>query len=167
MTPVDIAIVAVIALSALVSLVRGAVREVISLAAWVVSFAIALMYADTVARHFAGLVHVPWLRYVLSFVLLLVTAVLLASLAGRLLAMAVKSSGLGWTDRLLGMVFGLARGLIVVAVLTVLIGAMPVQQAGWWKQSRLLPYFNGATQKLMAEVPRDDIARAVRRPGAK
>lgn len=163
MTPVDIAIVALIALSALLSLMRGAVREVISLAAWVAAFAVALMYADALARHFAGYIHVPWLRYVLSFLLLLIGAVLLASLAGKLLATAVKSSGLGWTDRLLGVVFGVVRGLIVIAVLTVLVGTMPVRQEAWWKQSRLLPYFSGATQKLMAEVPRADIPGAVRR----
>lgn len=167
MTAIDIVFAVLIAVSALISLVRGAVREVISLAAWVGAFWVAAAYSNALARWFAGFVHVPWLAYVMSFVLLLAATVLVVSLAGRLLSMALKTSGLGWTDRLLGMVFGLARGLVVAAMLTIMITAMPVQQEAWFKQSRLLPYFNGATQKLLAKIPRAEIKQAMGRLDAR
>lgn len=161
MTWLDYALLVLVVLSTLISLVRGIVKEVLSLAAWVVAFGVAVYYANRLAAVFAAYVHVGWLRYVASFLLILVATLLLASMFSRFIAMVVKTSGLSATDRLLGMAFGLARGLVVAGMLTVLISAMPVEDESWWKESRLLPYFRGATQWLGDYVPKVEIKDAI------
>ncbi len=153
--------IAVLAASTLVSLVRGIVKEVLSLAAWVVAFGVAWYYANGVAKMFSAYLHVAWLRYVASFLIILLATLLLASMFSRFLSMVVKTSGMGLGDRLWGMVFGLARGVLVVSLLTVVISAMPVRDEPWWKESVLLPYFLGATHWLMKRVPQAEIQDAV------
>lgn len=161
MTWLDITIVVLLAVSTVVSLVRGMTREVLSLAAWIVAFGMAIFYANRVSGLFSGFVHVPWLRYVGSFLLVLVAALLLASMLSRFIGMAIKTSGMGMGDRLLGMVFGFVRGIVVVALLTVLMSTMPVADEAWWKESKLMPYFRGGTQWLMKYVPRAEINHVV------
>lgn len=167
MTWLDYAVIAVLVVSTLVSLMRGIVKEVLSLAAWAVAFGVAWYYANGVATLFAGYVQVAWLRYVVSFLIILLATLLLASMFSRFIGMVVKTSGMGVSDRLWGMVFGLARGVVVVSLLTVVISAMPVRDEPWWKESVLLPYFLGATQWLMDRVPQADIENAVERLGGR
>jgi membrane protein required for colicin V production len=160
-TWLDFTFIAVVALSTLISLVRGIVKEVLSLAAWVVAFGVAWYYANGIANVFAAYLHVAWLRYVLSFLSILLVTLLLTSMLSRFIGMAIKSSGMGMSDRLMGMVFGFARGIVVVALLTVMISAMPVREEPWWKESMLMPYFLGATQWLMNRVPQAEIHKAI------
>lgn len=167
MTWLDYTMIAVLAVSTLVSLVRGIAKEMLSLAAWAVSFGVAWYYANGVAKLFSAYLHVAWLRYVASFLIILVATLLLASMISRFIGMVVKTSGMELGDRLWGMVFGLARGVVVVSLLTVVISAMPVRDEPWWKESLLLPYFLGATQWLMKRVPHADIQDAVESLGGR
>lgn len=157
MTWIDYAMIAVLAVSTLVSLMRGIVKEVLSLAAWAVAFGVAWYYSNGVAKMFSAYLHVAWLRYVASFLIILLATLLLASMFSRLIGMVIKTSGMGLSDRLWGTVFGFARGIVVVALLTVVISAMPVRDEPWWKESLMLPYFLGATQWLMKRVPQAEI----------
>jgi len=156
-TWIDYAMIAVLAVSTLVSLMRGIVKEVLSLAAWAVAFGVAWYYSNGVAKMFSAYLHVAWLRYVASFLIILLATLLLASMFSRLIGMVIKTSGMGLSDRLWGTVFGFARGIVVVALLTVVISAMPVRDEPWWKESLMLPYFLGATQWLMKRVPQAEI----------
>lgn len=164
MTWVDFAIVALVLLSTLISLVRGIVKEVLSLAAWAAAFGAAVYYANRLAAMFAGYVDSGWLRYVAGFVLILVAALLAATALTRLIGTVVKTSGLRPADRLLGMVFGFARGLVLAAMLTVVMSAMPVADEPWWTGSTLLPWFRGATQWLTDHAPTADLRDVVQSP---
>lgn len=164
-TWIDFAIIALVLLSTLISLVRGIVKEVLSLASWAVAFGVAVYYANRLAAMFAGFIHVGWLRYVVGFLLILVATLLLASLLSRLIGVVVKTSGLGVTDRLLGMAFGFARGLVIVGMLTVMMSVMPVTDEAWWKGSALLPWFRGATQWLTDHAPKADMKDLIGRLG--
>lgn len=162
MTGLDIAILILLGLSTLISVVRGIVREVLSLMSWVLAFGIALIYAEDVSALFDGFVSVVWLRYMLGFLSIFVVTLLAASLISRFAAMLIKTTGLKKTDRMLGMVFGFARGIVIVAVLVILGTATPVQEENWWQNSRLLPYINSATHWAMDFVPRADISHVVK-----
>lgn len=161
MTWIDFAIVALVLLSTLISLVRGIVKEVLSLTAWVAAFGAAVYYANRLAAMFAGYIHAGWLRYVVGFVLILVAALLVATALTRLIGVVMKTSGLRPADRLLGMVFGFARGLVLAGMLTVVMSVMPVADEPWWKGSMLLPWFRDATQWLTDHAPKADLKDVV------
>ncbi len=112
----DWVIVALIAVSALLSLKRGFVKEALSLVTWVMAFIIARLFADQLSTLLTSYIDTPSARVVAAFVLLFVVVLFTGALMNNLIGMLIKATGLSSTDRLLGMVFGVARGCILVVV---------------------------------------------------
>lgn len=138
----DWAIVAVLAVSTLIGVWRGFVREALSLAVWVVAFIVAMLFYSALGPWFGRWVDTLSLQLLLAWVTLFVGTLLLGGLVNFLLVTIVHATGLGGTDRLLGMLFGFARGLLVVlALLIVLPGILPVTRDDWWLESALIPHF--------------------------
>jgi membrane protein required for colicin V production len=140
---VDLVILVVVTLSILLSLWRGFAREAISLAGWVLAFVVANLFVDQLASALAGLVSNVTGRYVLAYVVLFVATLMLAGIAGILAAKLMKATGLSVLDRVLGTVFGFARGVILILVLVfVLRQLIPPQDLQWLEASRLMPHLD-------------------------
>ncbi len=144
MSGADWVILAVIAGSALISLVRGFVREALSLVAWVVAFAVAMVFHAQLASQLTGAIETPSLRAIAAWLALFLVTLLVMGLINFLLSQMVRASGLSGTDRFLGSLFGVARGFVVVLALLIVIPQfLPVRQDPWWQQSILIPVFLG------------------------
>lgn len=143
LTIADWVILAIIASSALISLVRGFVKEALSLANWAVAFFVAVAFHGQMYEFLQDWISKPYLRDILAYVLLFVTTLVIGSLLINLLAMLVEHTGLSGTDRMLGMVFGAARGLIVVMALLILLPSLftDIDRDLWWQESSLIPHF--------------------------
>jgi membrane protein required for colicin V production len=152
---VDIAIPAIIVVSALFSLVRGFVREALALAGWIAAVWVALRYARPLAGEFLTWIDLPSARLVIAFTFLFVVTLVLAAMVIRLAAALVEKSGLTGTDRLIGLVFGLARGVLVVAALVLLAGMTTMPQANWWEQSQFIGVFEQLAIWLQQHVAPD------------
>jgi membrane protein required for colicin V production len=138
----DWTIVAIISFSCLVSIARGFVKEAISLVIWGFAFVVAVTFQERLAVLFESSVNSVSIRYLLSFVVLFVATLVVGALVKYLLGQLVKMTGLSSTDRLFGMAFGLARGVIIVMAILILAPlAVPVDQDIWWQQSLLIPQF--------------------------
>ncbi|KRT55795.1 CvpA family protein [endosymbiont of Ridgeia piscesae] len=155
---IDILILIVVAISAIISLVRGFVSEALSLATWVVGFWVAWLFFRPLAVQLEPWIDVPSLRLGASFGLLLIVTLLLGAILNRFLALLVDSTGLTGTDRMIGMLFGIARGVLMVAILVLLAGLTPLPGDGWWHESSLIPYFEEMALWMKQNLP-DDIAR--------
>ena len=142
MNGADWIIVAVLAISGLVSLFRGFVKEAISLVVWVAAFGIAIAFSPQLSALLASSVEAESLRLILSFILLFSGTLIVGGLINHLLASLLKATGLSGTDRLLGVVFGFFRGAIVVlACLIIFTPLLKLDQQAWWHQSVLIPRF--------------------------
>ncbi len=138
----DWTIIAIVGISALISLWRGFIREALSLAIWVVAFIVSVTFADSLAYVLSDSISAPSMRRLAAMVLLFVGTLIVGGLLNFIIGQLVRVSGLSGTDRVLGMVFGIARGVIVVvAILIVLPPMLHVDQDEWWKSSRLIPHF--------------------------
>ncbi len=137
----DMVVLTVIGISALLSLHRGFLREALSLVAWVVSGWVAFKFAGALAVQLTGVISVPSVRTGLAFLAILVVALIGFSVLNVLLGKLIESTGLSATDRLLGMVFGLGRGIAIITVLVMLAGLTPVPRDPWWRASILLGHF--------------------------
>ncbi|MCQ4346712.1 CvpA family protein [Pseudomonas stutzeri] len=138
---VDWSIIALIAVSGLLSLTRGFVREALSLLVWVAASGVAWLYGGALAGHLAPYIELPSVRVIAACAILFVVTLMVGALITHLLGALVQVTGLTGTDRLLGMVFGLARGALLVVIVVGLLSLAPVQQDPWWRQSALLPEF--------------------------
>ncbi len=140
-TWVDWAIIAVIAISSLISLKRGFVKEALSLVTWIIAGVVAWMFGGALSQHLVDFIETPSARIIAGCAILFIATLLVGALLNFLIAELVRVTGLSGTDRVLGMVFGAARGALLVVLLVGLLSLAPVQQDSWWQQSSLVPHF--------------------------
>jgi len=141
----DWVILGVIGLSVLVSLLRGFVREALSLAVWILAFWAAFSFAEPGAGWLERFVELPSARLTLAFALIFLVALAVGGIVTFLVGQLVDKTGLTGTDRMVGMVFGAVRGLALVTVMVMLAGLTPFPRDPWWQSSRLLPFFERAS----------------------
>lgn len=152
MNAADWVILAVIGLSTLLSLLRGFTREAVSLAAWVAALLGARVLAPSLSVLLDGTVRNQELRELLAFTGLFAGILVIGMIIGWLLAESVRNSPLSVGDRLLGMAFGFARGILVVTV-TVAIAGRWLAGESFWDGSRIIPHivlFEGWTRDFAA-----------------
>ena len=128
-------------ISIALSLWRGFVREAVSLAGWLAAFFVANMFAPKMELVLTQWIANETARYVAAFGILFVATLLLANVLGALGTQLVRVTGLSLLDRLLGTVFGFARGGIIVLVVVYLLRQLaPPQNLAWLEQSQLMPH---------------------------
>lgn len=139
LTWLDWLFVALLTVTALSGLMRGMIREVLGLAAWLVAIVAARLLAPDVAGRLTGLVDSPDGRLVIAFVLIIATVIIIFMLITRMLQAVLGWAGLGIIDRLGGAAFGLLKGGAILVVVTLLIGLTPLEPMQAWQQSVLRP----------------------------
>lgn len=137
----DLVFIGIIAVSVVISLVRGFVREVISIVVWAAAFWISIRFARILATYLEGLVASPTIRLVAAFAGLFIATLLLGAIINYLAGQLVGRTGLSGTDRALGVVFGGLRGGLIVGLLVLMAGLTSIPQETWWRQSRLAAWF--------------------------
>ena len=158
----DLAVLAIIGVSAVLSLFRGFVREAIALAGWIAGLWFAFNFLHVAAEWFVRWVESPEIRLVLGFVVLLAAVLVVAGVVARLAGGLVDVTGLGGTDRVLGMIFGAGRGAVVVAVLVLLAGFTDLAGERWWRESVLLPRFEALAGEVARILPGEIAPRSLR-----
>jgi membrane protein required for colicin V production len=148
----DYAVLAIIAISTLVGALRGFVKEVFSLLVWAAAFGVAYYFGGDAAAMMEDAVSLPSARTAMGFTGLFVAVLLIGGLLNYLLGRLIESTGLSGTDRLLGGVFGAARGLALVVATLLVAGFTPIPADPWWQESqtiqRLMPLVDWAASWL-------------------
>lgn len=138
----DYIIIAIIIISMIISLFRGFVRESIALAGWILAIWVGMFFMHPFAIFINPYLNLPpSILSLVSFAVLFIITLILSALVGNLASSLVDKSGLSGTDRSIGMLFGIARGILIVGVLILLAGFTLVPQDPWWKESTLIPHF--------------------------
>lgn len=142
MNEIDWIIAGVLGFSGLVSLLRGFVKEALSLILWVVALVLAISLSPRLSYLLSDWLAHETLRMIAAFLLLFVGTLIVGGLVNQLIASLVSKAGLGPLDRLLGMGFGILRGaIIVLACLIVVPPIIAVEEQPWWGESVLIPQF--------------------------
>jgi membrane protein required for colicin V production len=153
MTILDIIVLVVIGISILLGVIKGLVREVLSLAAWVMAFLAANLAAPEAAQMLPQGMASEEIRllagFAVVFVLVLIGLSVLAVMASKL----IKIAGLGMADRMLGGVFGLARGALVVTILVLLAGLTALPRQPVWRSAYLGPTLEAAAGYVKTWLP--------------
>jgi membrane protein required for colicin V production len=149
----DLAIVGAVALSAVIGLVRGFVAEAMSLVAWAAAIGLSLAFGSELARLFEGAIELPSVRLLLGHALVFIAALAVGAIVTWLLRELVHGSGLSGSDRFLGALFGVGRGVIAVALVVTLLGLTALPRDPWWRESRAIPAFQTLTESLLPLLP--------------
>jgi membrane protein required for colicin V production len=149
----DYAVLGVLALSTVWGVWRGLVREVISLAGWVLAFVAANLLAEPLAQALPQSISNPDLRVIVAFVAIFVVTLTLVTLAAVLLSKALKATGLAGLDRTLGGLFGVARGLLIAIAFALVAGLTSFPQHPIWKESWSGPVLGRTALQLKPWLP--------------
>ncbi len=153
----DYVITVVICLSILISVFRGLIREALSLMSWVAAITVAVMFYQPVAAHFTSVIHSESARHIVTFGILFLLTLFIGMLISRAISKLVHSTGLGGTDRVLGTVFGFARGVLIVGLLLVVASVnTTVTNEEWWTKSTFIPHFKPVVTWLKTYLPKRD-----------
>ena len=141
MQVVDWIILAAILISALISIRRGFVKEMLSLASWIAAFFIARVFSGHLETLLVDLIQTPSARYGAAFAILFAATLIIGAMINHLVGEMVKATGLSGTDRMFGVVFGVARGLVLITAATYVLQMLGFNRDPWWNQSALVPQF--------------------------
>ncbi len=155
---VDFTFIAIVIVSLLFGVIRGLIREVLSLVTWVLAFVIALRYGPDVAVWLKPSVTGETLRGIIGYVLCFFGVLLVGALVTLVASLVIRRSPLSAVDRTLGAGFGLLRGALIVVGLVMTVGASAMKGEVWWRQSQLVPTLKPAADQLQALIPEQWLA---------
>ena len=142
MNSIDWSIIGLMSISTIISAIRGAAKESLSLLVWLLSALIASMFHDQVEVLLINIIEDQPLRALIAWVSIFLLCLFLGATFNYFFGKFVEASGLTGTDRLLGIIFGIVRALIITMVfLTVIPKIFPAAHTEWWIESTLIPYF--------------------------
>ena len=137
MTIFDSVVLIIVVVSVLLSIVRGIVRESLSLAGWVIAYMAAKIFAKDFVSVLPLSITDESLRMIISFVAIFLATLIVMSMVTMLASALIRTVGLGSADRVLGALFGFARGLLVVLLLVLSAGLTSLPQEPFWRQALL------------------------------
>ena len=155
MIGVDYAILGILLISSFISLVRGFVKEALSLAGWILAFWISLSFAVPLSKLLASSMDDPTLRLIIAFVVLFILTLIVSAVINFFASRLVQRTGLTGTDRFLGVIFGFLRGALLVSVLVLLAGLTSLPKESWWDDSFLLFRFQAIAMWIRELLPAD------------
>jgi len=136
----DYIIIATVAISAIMGLMRGLLRELVAMATWVLAVILAWHFSYLLEPHLGGLMSNDQARPWAARTLIFLGVLLLGSAVGAILGHFVRLSILSSLDRFLGLVFGLVRGAVVVGVAVIVCQVLRLEDEAWWRHSVLMPW---------------------------
>ena len=161
MTGFDYVVIGIVGVSLLFGLWRGVVGEVIALVAWGVAIFAAIEFGASVGQAvFTGLAD-PALRTLAGCVVIFVGILISMAVLNMVVRSMVKALGLSVSDRLLGMVFGLVRGVLVCMVLVGLGGMTSAPMQPWWRNAMLAAPLETVVMAAKPWLP-GDLAKRIR-----
>ncbi len=153
MALLDIAIVALILISVLVGLLRGFTKELMSIAAWVISIYLAFNFYLPVAEYLSKYINNEFVANVAGGALIFVVSLFILSLVGYLISKAVSATGIKGTDRVLGAVLGVVRGILIIGFFVVIASIFNVENREFWKESKFIGHFKPVADTINSVLP--------------
>lgn len=149
----DYLMISIVALSAMIGMVRGLLREMFAIFTWVAALWMASHFHTLVSPQLESLITLASIRQIVAFSIIFLLVLLAGSILAFILVRLVQSTGLTGSDRLAGLVFGMVRGVLLVAVVLLLVAQTPLMHDPWWKQSVCIPYFAPLIHWLKSMLP--------------
>ncbi len=136
----DYVIIALLVFSSVAGLLRGLLREVISLVTWLAAVILAWQYSPLLEPYMGGALSGEGVRPWAARAIIFITVLLIGAAIGAIVSRFTRLSIFAGTDRLLGFVFGMARGVVVLGLLAILCHAVRLDEEPWYGDSTLVPY---------------------------
>lgn len=148
MIAVDYIIIGILILSAIMGLIRGLLREAVSVITWFLAIVLAWSFGSSIEPYLGGVLIGSPMRIWAARSIIFVLVLLLGSAIGVILGHFIRVSMFAGMDKFLGFIFGLIRGVVVIGAFTIAIQALNMDTDAKWKNSKLMPYAIGVADAL-------------------
>jgi membrane protein required for colicin V production len=152
-TGFDFVLLAILAISAILGLVRGLLKEVLSLVAYASAFIVAIWWGPTASDWISAWVSQSFLRMALSYFGVFIVVLLSIGLVNMTLSILISKTGLTPADHGLGALFGLVRGVLLILLLVTVAGFTALPNETWWKQAMFSKQVVGVVQQIKQRLP--------------
>lgn len=146
---IDYAIIAICVASAAFGFWRGFVKEAIAIVTWLVAIVLAWQAAWMVEGRLGEWTAAPELRIWAARAIIFIAVLIVGGLLAWLMRALIRSSGLSSTDRSLGSVFGLARGVLIAGLVAIMIDLADLEAESWWEGARLRPFCEQVAEGIL------------------
>ena len=155
---VDYAIIGLIGIYILLGMVRGGRKEILCLISWLVAMAVAWNFAADLSNLLpASIPYIPIkqipIKLAAAFVIMLVITRLFTSFIFFLISQRSKTNKLSFLNQLSGMLVGIFRGVVIVAIAILMGGLTTLPKDSWWRESQLIPPFEFSVIWLKDHIP--------------
>lgn len=150
----DFLILGILLLSMLIGVVRGFVKEFISLLVWTIAVIVALLYTEPLSEYMT-FTNLGSIRSICAFLLIFVGIIFLGALLNFLVGVVVRKTPFVIPDRVLGFFFGLVRGVALVTICVLLATLTPLTQAKSWRDSYMINKFQVLSIWLRDRLPQE------------
>ncbi|MEC8414355.1 MAG: CvpA family protein [Pseudomonadota bacterium] len=159
----DYIVIAVLSLSGIIALIRGLTREVLSIIGWIAAFYSALFALPLLRDIVRGFISPDWIADGIILVVVFVIILIGFSLVSKAFTDKLKKSPIGMLDRLLGLVFGFSRGVVIIsfAYLILLLLLPPDDHPEWVREAKSTPVLKSSTAILVRVIPFDNLSDRV------
>jgi membrane protein required for colicin V production len=156
----DLAVLAIVLVSALLSMLRGFSREVLAIASWAAAAAAAYYFYPVVTPHLTPYIHKDVIAQAAAAAIVFFATLIVVSLFTVRLSDAILDSKIGALDRTLGFAFGVARGFLLAVVAFAIFNWLvsDKQQPEWVKNAKTRPILTDTADKIVALLPEDAAA---------
>lgn len=148
----DYILLALIGLSSLFGLLRGFIREIVSLVSWVAAFTLAIMFTQSLSLYFEQYIKTPYVAQVLSFLLIMICTLVVGFLVNGILRCFISSAGFVVSNHILGALFGVLRGIVISTFIIFLISISAWREAAWLGNSSIASGLRQPTAWLIEHV---------------
>jgi len=153
MTSLDWIIVTILAISCLLGIWRGLMREVFSLAGWIAAVVLSLNYAAALGTLLPAAITWPALRTWIAVAIIVVFCLFAAALLGWVVHKFLAAAKLSGTDRMLGAIFGLLRGVLIIFAAVYFTSRTALAQQPAWRDALLVQPFDAGVRWLAPHLP--------------
>ncbi|HEX5863042.1 MAG TPA: CvpA family protein [Casimicrobiaceae bacterium] len=154
MTAFDLMVIGIVGLSTILAFWHGFVRVIASLATWVLAVLAGIQFSTMVGTMLPDFGETPGTRYFAAFALIMIGVLIVGALVGFFLSRLVSAVGLGFLDRLVGAVFGFARGVLIAVVVVLFAGLTTLPKKDWWQNALTSPTLTTAALSLRPWLPK-------------
>lgn len=153
MTIFDYLVIFVLIASIVISTMRGLVKEVLSLAGWIVAFVVANAYGPWLAPMLPDALPGEVVRLIVAFIALFIGVLILMALLTMAINALIEAGGLSFADRGLGALFGLGRGIVIVLAGVILCGMTSMPKQDFWQNALLSPLAESGVRTVKPFLP--------------
>ena len=153
MTWLDALVAVILISSIIISVIRGLVREILSVLGWIAAFVVANRFSENLAVMLPAAIPGVTVRLITAFAILFIGTLIIAALISAAIGMLLRASGLVLADRGLGGLFGLARGVLIVMTAVILAGLTTLPRQPVWRESFSAPLAEQAVRSIKPLLP--------------